>query len=685
MQKVIEMLNGMASTAKEEKKAEEVAFAKYSAWCKSETAETSQDIQTAGGSLERLGSEIGKLAADVEALASAMTTQQENIDQFEADLKKEKAQREKDSAAFQETEKDLADSLDALERALSIVEAQSYDRPAAEVALLQVSSSSALPDDARALVNSFLSLMDKSDDDEAHSTEDAPEADAYESQSGGIVGLLSNLRDEFKSNLGKAQKEEMNAAHAFAMISMDLTDSIENTHRDVDDKIKVKESKVARKAEAAKQHESTKLSQAADQEKLAEVSSECEGKSASFEEKQKLRTEEIEAIEKAIEIMSGKVAGSAEKHLSLLQGADGSALLQTQASSTAKARAMGIRRRVRDFITSESRRLKSKTLSLLVEKMEADPFGKVKEMIDGMITRLMEEAKQDAEHEGFCDAEMGKSKVTRIRLSEDIDALTAAIEGGKATILELTDSTAELSKELSEMGAAVDEASRIRAEEKAKNEATIKDAQEAQGAVDSATAVLKDFYTKAMQATALVQSDAQPGQRHLSLAAGIIKMGSDEWHALANPSVEGTVDKGHKQGQQTFGEVHRGQQDRAGGVLAMLEVIKSEFANLEADTSSAEVTAAKGYERFLAENQKSKSVKEKKVEQNEADRVAAEAKVQQDTGDLKAAQDELLSAESYHEKLVPQCVDQGQSWEERVAARQAEIDSLKEALKIFTS
>lgn len=70
---------------------------------------------------------------------------------------------------------------------------------------------------------------------------------------------------------------------------------------------------------------------------------------------------------------------------------------------------------------------------------------------------------------------------------------------------------------------------------------------------------------------------------------------------------------------------------------------------------------------------------------NDADRVSAESKLQQDTADVKTTQDELLSADRYYEKLVPQCVDQGQTWEERVAAQKAEIDSLKEALKLLSS
>merc|ERR1719277_2924749 len=104
------------------------------------------------------------------------------------------------------------------------------------------------------------------------------------------------------------------------------------------------------------------------------------------------------------------------------------------------------RRRVRDFLSAEGQRLHSQRLSMLAEKLAADPFAKVKQLIDSMITRLLEEANADADHEGFCDKEMGKSKLTRSRLSEEIDGLSAAVEDGKATILALTTETEALTK-----------------------------------------------------------------------------------------------------------------------------------------------------------------------------------------------------------------------------------------------
>jgi hypothetical protein len=56
-----------------------------------------------------------------------------------------------------------------------------------------------------------------------------------------------------------------------------------------------------------------------DQKYLSDLTSTCEEKSTAFESRQQLRAEELEAIAKAIEIVSsGAVSGSADKHLPAL-------------------------------------------------------------------------------------------------------------------------------------------------------------------------------------------------------------------------------------------------------------------------------------------------------------------------------------------------------------------------------
>merc|ERR1711982_99382 len=95
-----------------------------------------------------------------------------------------------------------------------------------------------------------------------------------------------------------------------------------------------------------------------------------------------------------------------------------------------------------------------------------------------------------------------------------------------------------LTKEIAELDEAMTKATEMRSAEKKLNAATVKDALEAQKALQAAVAVLKDFYAKAGTATAFLQA-SQP-----------VKMGTDVWDSLANPDFEGTVDKGHKAGMQ---------------------------------------------------------------------------------------------------------------------------------------
>merc|ERR1719326_1370176 len=208
---------------------------------------------------------------------------------------------------------------------------------------------------------------------------------------------------------------------------------------------------------------------------------------------------------------------------------------------------------------------------------------------------------------------MGQSKITRNKLTEDIDQLTAAIDEGKAQILLLKQESSKLTAEVADLDAAMIESTKLRNKEKAQNKEVVEDAKQAIGAVQAATAVLKDFYKAASTATALMQ---------------------------AKPK--------HQEGMQTFGESFQGQQEEAGGVMALLEVILADFSNVKAETLAAEAAAAESYSAFMVEAKKNKATKSKAIEMDESDKIAAESKLQSDTNDLKSTQDQLLAANRYH-------------------------------------
>merc|ERR1711879_406272 len=291
--------------------------------------------------------------------------------------------------------------------------------------------------------------------------------------------------------------------------------------------------------------------------------------------------------------------------------------------------------------------LNSRVLSAIASRVSEDPFRKVKKMIKDLITRLMEEANEEAEHKGWCDTELSTNEQTRTTKTEAVETLHAESDELEASIAKLTEDISELTKAVADLTTAMAEATELRQTEKATNEVTVKDAQEAQTAVAQALTVLKEFYAKAGEATALLQQKQQP----------------------VAPAI--------------FDSPYTGMQSENGGVIGMLEVIQSDFARLEADTKAAEATAQKEYDEFMTDSKDDSEAKSTDIEHKTAKKQDQSQALTVKKSDLEGTQKELDAALAYFDKLKPSCVEAGVSYEDRVARREAEIQSLKEALRIL--
>lgn len=248
-QKVIQLLADMEAKAKKMKQAEEVEFAKFSQFCTDKQASTAKEIEEAAKLMETLAADIAKLESDIADLTEKIDGLHSDIATDQADLEKAKKQREKDHASYSEEIQDLTESTDALERAISVLKKQDYDRTQAGSALLQLTTSVALPETVKRTVAAFLAMSTGQDPELSY---DAPEANAYEFQSGGILELLEKLRVEFQGKQTEAEKEEMNSRHAYEMVSQDLSDQIENAEADIVAKTGIKTEKIQIKAEKSK-------------------------------------------------------------------------------------------------------------------------------------------------------------------------------------------------------------------------------------------------------------------------------------------------------------------------------------------------------------------------------------------------------------------------------------------------
>merc|ERR1719463_1017135 len=182
-------------------------------------------------------------------------------------------------------------------------------------------------------------------------------------------------------------------------------------------------------------------------------------------------------------------------------------------------------------------------------------------------------------------------------------------------------------------------ATKIRTEENAKNTAAIADFSQSAEAVVKAMGVLKSFY----EGAALIQTKT----------------------SSKRPSFGGA------------------KTDTGSSIISVLEVAESDFTSLLAETETAEDEAAEAYEKQTKENTVSKSTKLTDAKAKESEIKSLTVQLGHSKEDHASTSSELDAVNSYIDKLRPQCEEKAMSYEEKKAAREAEIAGLKEALEIL--
>jgi len=631
VQKVVQLLSEMVAKGKEAKHVEEVEFAKFQEWCTDTRAETTKNIEEETAQIKQLTADIQIAKSDAENLGLEIGDLEATILTEKKEVKNATEIREKEHADYMVQHTDFSESIDACKKAIQVLKARSADVPQS---LLQVQKSPLLPADAKAMVTSLISMTDT-----ANEAIGAPEANAYEFQSGSVIAILEKLAARFSEELLALQKAEMSAKANYEVLMQQLTDNIKEEKSSVAKKTELKACRMGDAAKASGDLVIVQEAKLEDETTLSDTTAECHQQSGLFEKNQVTRAEEIASIQKALKILtSPAVTGHAETYL------PGAALVQVKKTAFALLRKEvsnpDARSRAAAYLQANSQRLGSHYLLVMAEHVTADPFAKVKKMIKDLIVKLMEQANEEADQHAYCTSELATNKQTRDNKGAEVEDLTAKADQLTAEAAQLAAEITDLSDSIKEIKGQQAKATALRAEEKATNEKTVSDAKEAQTAVEQAIQVLRTFYSKDSEA-ALAQTSKQPLTEYKGMG-----------------------------GEST-------------GVLGMLDVILSDFTRLETQTMGAEDQAVASYEKYMAESTQDAEVKETEMKHNEDKKQKTEETLHNTKKELELTQKELDAALDYYQKLKEECLDTGLSYEARVKRREEEIQSLQEALKIL--
>merc|ERR1719405_283428 len=455
--KVFELMSALETKIKAEGEAEAKAFKEFFAWCDESSQNINFEIKTGKASKEKLEAKIGELTSAIDVSESKIEELAAAVSTAEAELSDATGIREKEASDFAASEKELVETVDTLDRAISIISTEMSKNPAA-LAQIDTSSMASLVQSLSAVVDAagfsttdrqkLVALVQAKQGDE-DSEFGAPAASSYKSHSSGIIDVLEDLKEKAEGELSEARKAESSAKHNYGMMKQSLEDQMAADNKDLADEKAAKASSEEGKASAEGDLSVTVKDLQNSESSLSTANTDCMTTAADHEATVAARTEELKVIATAEKILKESTEGAVGQTYSLFQ---------ITASSELHTRADLANSEVINLVKKLAREQHSAALAQLASRIAAvvkygardgaDPFAKVKGLISDMIAKLTKEAESEATEKAYCDEQISKTEAKKAELEADISKLTSKIDKAAAKSTELKGEAKELQGEL---------------------------------------------------------------------------------------------------------------------------------------------------------------------------------------------------------------------------------------------
>jgi chromosome segregation ATPase len=703
IRKVITLLEEMKSTVEKDASEDLKAYDKYMCWCETNKKEKTAAIEAAEQRIADLTTFLEEAAAEEAELKTEISGLESDIAADEDALKEATAVREKEMTAFQDSEADMKETLQLLGEAITTLSKvqllQKHGKPVmqqskqAEAVLLQVRNKvrhfpkyqDVLRKDLYDVLGSFHDIAEVAVERRQHANlggaflaetflprkdiaaleqqgrkqlpwekseeqlgqeanpnaleGNAAGAKSYNSRSGSILGILKEMADEFARDLAEAQKAELAAEEAFQNLKAAKLAEI----KAATEQKEAKEGQLAKLlsdvAEAKEDLEATTAALTADQEFLATLEKNCADEETGYQERVKVRSEEIRALGETLKILTDDDA----RALYAKTQDQMPTLLQLTSDQTTVARERAVKRSMQR-IARVARKHGNLVLASLAVRMELDGFAKVKEMMDKMLAELAKQQKDEYAKWEECKKGIDETEDS-IKEGEykkkDLDEKHKEIVSSIETLEQQIE---DLKNDVSEMQVSLKKAGEDRKAENQVFQTSISDQRATVLILEKAMARLKEFYD-------LVQIQA-----HRQIPAPPPKPSSTGYSKNAG----------------------------AGGVMTLIQMIIEDAKRTEAELSSTEQKAQEDYGSFVSGATASIEADRKSIEQKTAEVAEAKGEKSETEASQLANDEELATLTDLLKTHHLECDYVIKYFDIRQQARQEEMDSIKDAKAILS-
>jgi len=583
--RVVKLLQGLSVKTEMEGKIEEDLYEKFVCWAKTIIGTKTATNAAARSRIEELETYI----ADIEAGRIEFTSERKDLEKelsgLIEDIETAKSLREQENKQFLDAKDEMTKAIAALDEAIEVLDEATKDakegtflqrqrRVAVESSALQraIDLGSRTLSAGDAIFLRRLLSGDVPKPDWKKLNRKATFKSKYKARSFKIQSVLKDMAKTFKQGLKDAEKKEADSLAEYEK----LMKSKENQKAETEEALEKMEletgARQMNKEEAKTELEELQSQVKADEGFIEQTEKSLAEKKEEWKIRKALRTAEIAAFSKAIEILNNDDARDLRKRSFESQGY---MFLQMGSTAASSMRRITTAAAVLRAAAHDGTDMRLGVLAARLAALSGGHFDEVISAIDKMIQTLQEEEAEDLKNKEACEADRAEDTREAILLSRAMDDATETITRLQAEIedikAEIKDKTATVKTTQDELDAATEQ----RKAEKKEFETALADDTEMADVVAKAKAVLETFYKE----NELMLLQRQPE------VAEAIKAGQ------APPPPPSTWDA-----------PYGGKTSVSTGVVAALEVIEEDIQKDITTAKEAEESAVKKYVTFKEES-----------------------------------------------------------------------------------
>lgn len=397
---------------------------------------------------------------------------------------------------------------------------------------------------------------------------------------------------------------------------------------------------------------------------LTVLRDECRRTAQRWDQRSQTRMNELSVIGTAVDMLKSSVEPNwqANKKLSGLQKKAVSFLQLRGRNSESQRQAVAAAQRE---LQDAAKNLGSKTLSIAALQVlgSQDHFVKVRQIIKDLMAKLQQDAVDEQTEKSFCDTQIQTQVVRRDADQSTVETARGDIAAREASRATLQSEIAQLHDEIAKNKKDLDQATTLRLEEKAEHDKIIADATDGEGAVGQAIALLQGFYSTNHHVTIVLnQQQYTP------------------WKATNSDRYGQTVSD---LAPDVFKTQYGGSKDASTGIIAILEVIRSDFQRTITQVNADETASSTSYNTLKSNLETSTSTKQGMIGTKETAVTTIDSDLVMFGNQLSGATGSHADAVNQLALLEERCILTQESYKQRVENRNKEVEALKKAHAIL--